>query len=392
MKKKILFIMESLRIGGAEKSLLTILNLIDYTKYDVDLFLFSHTGEFFNMIPKEVNILPEDEKYKIFKENRKKSFIKYIMKLDFKSAFYSICWLIGVLFSKLKKQKLYIGWKYVKNLFSSIEKEYDTSIAFLERKTIYFNVDKVNSKNKIGFIHNDYSVYPFDKNLDSYYFKCYNKIVTVSEHCKEVLMNIFPEYNEKFLVIKNMISPELIKKLSREKIQSYSIDENHINIVSVGRLVEQKGFDRAVLICENLVRKGYKIRWYIVGDGSQRKILSRQIIDKELSENMFLIGADTNPYKWMNIADIYVQPSRFEGYGITAAEAMSLSKAMVVSDIPEFREILKEKALYACNENEFVQNIETLINNNEIRKKIEYSNVNEDMSLTELNKLYTILG
>ena len=80
MKKIILFIMESLRVGGAEKSLITILNLIDYKKYDVDLFLFCHGGEIFDMIPKEVNLLPKDRIYKIFSENRKVSFIKYFFR------------------------------------------------------------------------------------------------------------------------------------------------------------------------------------------------------------------------------------------------------------------------------------------------------------------------
>ena len=71
MKKKILFIMDSLKIGGAEKSLITILNMFDYGKYEVDLYLFSHTGEFYNMIPKEVNVIEVDETYSIFEKNRK---------------------------------------------------------------------------------------------------------------------------------------------------------------------------------------------------------------------------------------------------------------------------------------------------------------------------------
>ncbi|MCI7442023.1 MAG: glycosyltransferase, partial [Clostridium sp.] len=63
MKKKILFIEEGLGIGGAEKSLLAILNLLDYSKYEVDLFLFRHNGEFMNMLPKEVNLLKASEDF-----------------------------------------------------------------------------------------------------------------------------------------------------------------------------------------------------------------------------------------------------------------------------------------------------------------------------------------
>ena len=391
MKKKILFIMESLGIGGAEKSLVTILNLIDYSEYDVDLFLFAHCGDFMDMIPKEVNILPEDEKYKIFKDNRKKSFIKYIMKLDFKSAFYSICWLIGVLFSKFKKQKLYIGWKYVKNLFSSIEKEYDTSIAFLERKTIYFNVDKVNSRNKIGFIHNDYSKYPYDEKLDKYYFSYYNKIATVSEHCKEVLIELFPEYRDKFIVIKNMVSKDLIEKLSNEKINNYNINKDFTNIVSVGRLVKQKGFDIAIEICKKLVNDNYKVHWYIIGEGEERGKLEELIIENKLENNLFLVGADTNPYKWMKIADIYVQPSRFEGYGITVAEAKVLNKVIIASDIPEFRELLDKKELLFNNKENLYNNIIKVIKEPEHYLKLEDSTQKEGY-FEELEKIYEIIG
>ena len=185
-KKKILFIMESLHIGGAEKSLLTILNLLDYNRYDVDLFLFDYKGEFFKMIPKNVKLLPLCKKYKIFSRDRKLSPIIFLLKLDFKSFYHSIHWLLKALISKIKREKLYIGWDDIKYFFDDINKKYDTSIAFLERKTIYFNVDKVKSKNKIGFIHNDYSIYPYDVKLDSKYFSYYKYIATVSEHCKEI--------------------------------------------------------------------------------------------------------------------------------------------------------------------------------------------------------------
>ena len=247
-KKKILFVMESLRIGGAEKSLLTILNLLDYRKYDVDLFLFTHTGEFIDMIPKEVNLLSEEKNYRIFYNNRKKSPIMFLKSGKIRQAYHATKWLINVAFSKMMHKKLYIGWNDIKFFFKKLPKEYDTSIAFLERKTIYFNIDNVNAKNKIGFIHNDYSVYPYDDKLDRKYFKYYNHIATVSDHCKDVLVSIFPEYKDKFLVIKNMVSKDLILKLSKEPIKNYNIDKNYINIVSVGRLVKQKGFDIAIEI------------------------------------------------------------------------------------------------------------------------------------------------
>lgn len=391
-KKKILFIMESLRIGGAEKSLLTILNLLDYTKYEVDLFLFKHNGDFFPMIPSQVHLLEESKSYKTFSDNRKMSPLKFLTKLDFNKVYHSSIWLFQTLISKIKKEKLYIGWNHVKYFFDTIEKEYDTSIAFLERKTIYFNIDKVKSKNKIGFIHNDYSIYPYDDKLDRYYFKYYNKIATVSEHCKDVLIQIFPEYEDKFMVIKNMVSKELIKKLSQEKIINNKLDKNSIKIVSVGRLVKQKGFDQAIIICKKLGENNINIQWYIIGEGEERKHLESLIKEYQLENNIFLVGADTNPYKWINIADIYVQTSRFEGYGITVAEAKTLNKPIVASDIPEFRELLSnEKGLLSKNINDFVTNIEKIINDKKLKTKIINNLKQEKITFEELEQLEKIM-
>lgn len=384
--------MDSLKIGGAEKSLITILNMFDYSKYEVDLYLFSHTGEFYNMIPKEVNVIKQDETYSVFEKNRKKSVIKYLSKLDLKRAFFSMCWLIGVLFSKLTKQKLYIGWSCLKKLVKPLDKEYDVAIAFLERKTIYFNVDKVKSNIKIGFIHNDYSKYPYNYKLDKKYFNSYNNIATVSDNCKDVLTKIFPEYAEKFVVIKNMVSRNLISSLSKEKIQNYAIEGNFTKIVSVGRLVHQKGFDIAIEICRKLVEDKIDVKWYIVGDGEDREKLENLIKKYHLENNFYLVGSDINPYKWINMADIYVQTSRFEGYGITVAEAKMLEKMIVASNIPEFKfQLDGEKGIIANDIEDFCTKIKVLIENPEVAKKYIKNLENEDETNEEFEKIIKLI-
>ena len=386
--------MDSLRIGGAEKSLITILNLLDYSKYDVDLYLLNHSGEFYNMIPKQVNVLDEDKKYKVFINNRKKAVFKYLAKFDIKSAFYTLVWLIGVLCSRITKQKLYIGWSCIKKLLKPIDKDYDVSIAFLERKTVYFNIDKVYSDKKICFIHNDYSKYPYNYKLDKKYFNYYDKIATVSDNCKDALINIFPEYEEKFFVIKNMVSKDLISKLSKEKIKNYVIDDKYTNIVSVGRLAYQKGFDISIEICNKLIKKGLKVRWYTIGEGEERQKLEQDIKKYNLEECFILVGADSNPYKWMKKADIYVQSSRFEGHSVTMMEAKKIEKVIIASDIPDFREQLKgDKGIIAKNVDDYYRTIKRYINNkNSFKKYIDnLKNENKKDNLEELNKLTRLI-
>lgn len=384
-KKKILFVMESLSIGGAEKSLLTILSMFDYDRFDVDLILFRHKGEFLSFLPKQVHLLEEDFLFKYFDDNRKMSPFRYISHGLFSQAFNSITYLIGSSFSKLKKMHLYIGWEHQKCFFTPITKHYDVAIAFLERRTIYYVADLVSADKKIGFIHNDYSVYPYDEKEDMRCFKEFNYIATVSEHCKQVLCEKFPMYSEKFTVIKNMVSRDLIFKMAHDPIPNFKKYNNFIYLCSVGRLTAQKGFDIGIDICAELINQQYKIKWYIVGEGEQRDILEQKIRNNNLKDNVFLVGSDVNPYRWMNMCDVYLQPSRFEGYGITVAEAKALNKRIVASDIPEFREQLEsyKNALFADNILDYVNNIINIL-----KKEIVISDIGEQQ---EIEKIYNLI-
>ena len=394
MRKKILFIMESLRIGGAEKSLLTILSMIDYSKYDVDLFLFRTNGEFMEFLPKEVNLLSPSENYEIFHENRKLAPFKFLKKLDFKRFYHSSMYLIKCLYYKIIG-KLYIGWEHVQYMFSEIGKEYDTSIAFLERKTIYFNIDKVKAVRKVGFIHNDYSRYPYDYQNDKKYFENYHKIATVSEHCKKVLIEIFPEYEEKFLVIKNMISKQMIEKMAEEKLEIEKKDE--IMIATVGRLVKQKGIDHAIDLCKMFVDNAYPIKWYVIGGGEEEESLNKKIIENHLQDNFILVGSQKNPYKWMKNCDVYVQPSIFEGFGITVCEAKILAKPIIATDIPEFREQISDgKNGYLAKSDEMMYNrIKEVIDNKDGIRDRFIENLKKDGNLEnreELEKFYEVIN
>ena len=144
-----------------------------------------------------------------------------------------------------------------------------------------------------------------------------------------------------------MILEEEILSLSEEKIADRVLD-NRKKIVSVGRLVKQKGFDIAISVCRKLVDSGIDIVWYIVGEGEERSNLEYLIRENQLENNFFLVGADKNPYKWMKIADVYVQPSRFEGFPMTILEVQQLNKYIVTSDIPEFKSLVREETCHCA--------------------------------------------
>ncbi len=359
-KTRLLFIMESLGIGGAEKSLLTLLSKLDYDRFEVSLFLFRHDGEFMKYLPSEVHLLPEDTSYVAFASNWKTAPLVYLQMGDLARVWYSLCYLFGCVWQRLARKPLYVGWNYVRHLFGTRCLSADVAIAYLERKCVYFTAEMVRAPRKVAFIHNDYSVYPYDAKLDTRYFADYQRIATVSDHCRQVLAERFPQYEERFTVIKNMVSSTMVRSMAQEQLPQALENEGELALVTVGRLVEQKGYDRAIRICRELVDKRLSVRWFAVGDGPLRAALEGKIKNQGLERNFVLVRSTPNPYPWMSRADIYVQPSRFEGFGITVAEAKALNKRIVCSDIPEFREQLEgyPNAWLAASEEEFVRSIE----------------------------------
>lgn len=391
MKKKVLFVMESLSIGGAEKSLITLLSNLDYSKYDVDLFLFYQKGEFLELLPKEVNLIEVPDTFKIFIKNPKESVNELIKKRKFKLLMFKGLEIISLVINKFILKKEYIGWNYIAESINIIPKNYDVAIGFLEKKSIYFTVDKTNAKKKIGWIHTDYKKIEFNFKLDNKYLNDLDKIVAVSEPCKNSLINTFSNIEDRICVIPNMISNKLIKKMANEKITDFNFIQDKVVICTVGRLTKAKGYDMAIQCCEKLLKRSLDFKWIVIGEGYERENIEKIINEKNLKENFILLGSKSNPYPYIKSCDIYVQPSRWEGFGITVSEAKILNKPIVVSDIPEFIEQIennKTGVIYSDIEDmvnkieqlilkkyirdDLISNLKNLyVNNNEEIKKIE---------------------
>lgn len=372
MKKKLLFVMESLGIGGAEKSLVTLLSQLDYSKYEVDLFLFQIKGEFLDLIPTEVNLLKVPNDFNSFIKNPKESIRDLIKLKKIKLMLYKNAEIINLAFNKLVLKKEYIGWRFIEKSIDILEKEYDAAIGFLEKKTIYFIVDKVKSKNKIGWIHTDYKSIQFNKDLDKKYLEKLNKIVAVSEPCKKSLQEVFPSIKNNIVVIPNLISDNLIKKMANENIKDFEFTDKILTVCTVGRLTEAKGYDRAIECCNNLANKGLNFKWIVIGEGSERNKLEKLIAENKLEDRFILLGSRQNPYPYIKNSDIYVQPSRWEGFGITVSEAKILSKPIVVSNINEFKEQITEDytGLIFNDVDEMASKIEMLLSDSELRNKL----------------------
>ena len=397
MKKKVLISMYSMNIGGAERSLIGLLENFDYYKYEVDLFLYRHEGEFMEFIPKEVNLLPTVDKYTTFERP-----IIDIIKEGHISL--GLARIMAKLKSKIKTKGLkneegtykymqYI-WNYSIPFLPKLNKEYDLAIGFLGPYD--FIINKVSAKIKMGWVHTDYyTIVNPDKKLDKKMWSKMDHIVNVSEECQKSFLKVFPEFEDKCIVIENILSNEFIIKQAKENIEEISTKKD-IKICSVGRFSNQKGFDMAAKACKLLINKGYDIKWYVVGYGGEENKIKQLIDELEIKDNFILVGKKVNPYPYIKMSDIYCQPSRYEGKAVTVREAQILSKPVVITNFPTAKSQLENGVdgyITSLSIEGIVKGIERLHKDYELRVELsENCKVRDYSNKSELNKIYNIIN
>jgi len=267
MKRKLLFVMNNMGCGGAEKSLVTLLNCIDYSAYEVDLFLFEQDGIFMELIPQEVNILPAPKYWGIMNSSFKSS-VRALAGLGrFDLIFCRIMQAaICRMFNSPERGEQHL-WRYIKRALPALDRKYDVAFGYMEKNPVYFVVDKVNADKKAGWIHTNYSHLNINKRIENKYFSCLDHIITVSGICAETLKAMFPAQKGKVRVIENILLPELIRKMadmgvalleeqSRKAKEIHTAREEPVQIVTVARLAYPTGFDIALEACSLLVEGG----------------------------------------------------------------------------------------------------------------------------------------
>ena len=393
--KKVLVASFDMEVGGVERSLISMLHNFDY-KYDVDLMLYSHTGDFMDLLPKSPNLLPEDKIYKTFRmpiaQIAKQGNIPMAI-----SRVYSI--LESKLISKIKglDESVYAQMEYMwKNslwFLPKYKKKYDVAISYLWPH--YFVAQKVDAKVKIAWIHTDYSKLETDIEVDLKMWDKFDHIVAVSEECKNAFLKKYGKLKDKVIVIENITSPKFIETMAKEKVENPMNDDNCFKIVSVARLSYAKGIDNAVRALKLLVDKGYdNIKWYIVGYGGDEEIIKNLIKENKLEDKFILLGKQINPYPYMKSADLYVQPSRYEGKAVTVCEAQILSKPVLITNYTTAKSQIKDGfdgCITELSVEGIANGIEMLYNNEDLRNKLSNNCKNTNYSnKDELQKLYDL--
>ncbi len=384
--------MNNMHCGGAEKALVSLLQSLDYSKYEVDLFLFKNEGILLKQLPKEITILPQPVNYTYFDMSLKMAVIKNFKKGNIRVIWYRI--LAGIVnkTEKIKAVKEQKVWAYLKKVLPSLAKTYDVAIGYLEKTPHYFCIDKVQASKKIGFIHNDYTMLQLDKKIDYPYFLKSDYIVTISEVCQAILKEVFPDFASKITLMHNISLPETIKKLAD---QTTELSNEDFNIVSIGRLHEQKGFDIAIKACKILVDRGLNVKWYVIGEGGQRGYLETLIKANQLEDTFILLGLKENPYSYVRMATIYAHPSRFEGKSIAIDEAKILHKPILVTNFPSAKDQIENGTtgvIVAMDPQAIATGIENLLLNKEFAYSLVENLQNEILgNEREIEVFYSLL-
>ena len=318
--KKLLFVNGHLNIGGVEKSLVDLLKNIDLELFEVDLVLFEEIGDYADEVPNDVNIIFYDltRTYGSFKH----CMLQGITARDWFSVWLRMIFLL----SKKIKARLFT---LAKPLFKP-NKRYDCAIAYRVGICTDFVGYIVNSKKKVSWWHHgEYDLNDKMTKRLSETYKKFDSIVAVSDSSKKLLNKSVPGIYKKLVTIPNIVDCDEIIKKAHENYDYGTSNSGHITLLSMGRLSPEKGMINCVHACKKLIDSGYKVKWYLIGEGVQRSEIEECISDYNLHNDIYLLGSQKNPYPYLKGADIFVHPSYVESLSLTVLEAFALNTPVV---------------------------------------------------------------
>ena len=356
--KKVIFCVYGLGIGGIEKCLVNLVNKLDLADFDVSIATMNPEYDLLHEIKQGIKII----KFEDYFINTTDTY-KQIKSIPISGK--KIEKLVRYVLYRLAVKFKLSPWKF----HYSLQDEYDLAIAYSHTGNVPNYVsDCVRAKKKILWYHTLW------KNPELYnVYKKFDSIVAVSETCRNNFCDCFPELESKVTVIHNIYDDEKVKTGSESLVNDF--DTNCISIVTVGRLSDEKGFKLAIDTCEILKTKlNLDFKWYWVGDGPAYKKAECLIYNAGLTKEFILLGKKDNPYPYMRLCNIYVQPSLSEAYCTTVMEAKMLNKAIVTTNVKSFYEQINHEQDGMISEGiatELAFNIETLLKDNELKNKIE---------------------
>lgn len=379
-RKKVLFLIESLSGGGAEKVLVTLLKHLDKSRFDVTLCCISNSGMFLNEIPGDV-------RYRFLLPARSglSAWDSFWYKIRYK-----------LIYSLLPHR-----WVY----HLAIPKGNEVEVAFTEGFATKLLASSPNVRaKKIAWVHIDLQQNPWTQARKIYRtieeekqcYAAYDSIVCVSESVAHAFKSVYAPASQ-VSVLYNPVDPEEIRRRAKDSCDiAWQLDDRVVRLVSVGRLVHQKGYDRLLRICGQLRREGYQFDLCILGEGNDRKELELLVEQECLRDNVRLPGFLANPYPLVASASLFVCPSRAEGFSTAVTESLILGVPVIATECAGMRELIGESGcgiIIDNHEKAFYLGLKSLLDNAselaEMREKAQmrgslFSLQNEMMALEKI--------
>ena len=352
--KKVLFVINTLGCAGAETALIELLKSLDEKEYELSLYVLMGQGEMIDKIPENVKLLNDHYcKDSVLSKQGKQAMMKTVWRSFWENGnvFGKFAYIVRT-FSAMRRTGKFqpdkILWRVISDGSPRFEETYDLAVAYLEGGSTYYVADHVKAKKKAAFIHIDYENSGYTRGMDRNCFDKMDRIFTVSDEVKKHFLNVYPKYQDKVKVFHNINNQDEIRRKAEEET-GFEDHFDGVRLLTVGRLTYQKAYDIAIDAMKLIKDRGYKVRWYILGEGSERPALEKKVKELGLEKEFLMPGAVSNPFPYYKQADIYVHATRFEGKSIAIQEAQTLGCAIIASDCNGNREqIVQEKDGLLC--------------------------------------------
>lgn len=378
---------DSLTCGGAEKSLVSLLPLLDYNQVEVTLMLVGRGGVFERYVPEQVKII-----------NFTPGCVTVWQKLWLRICRLAFSVLIRL--NRFRKHPLNsptMEWMTCRTAIRPYKNHYDVAIAYQQGFPCWYVLEKVSAGKKYAWINVDITKTKFRLDYVKKFYDRYDGVVAVSDALYDILLKIGLVDKERLHCVYDILNQDLIIRQGNEPFEGEEPDKRVTTIVTVARLMHHnKGQDLCIEAARILKDKGYRFQWFLVGDGPSRADLISQAVSSGVEQEIRFVGMQPNPYPYMKAADIYVQSSRYEGFGLTVTEAKILGRAIVCTDFPTaFNQLEdgKNGIIVEMSAVSIASGIEKLLTDDALRQRLMHATGKEvnKTALTESKKVMDLI-
>lgn len=312
---KVLFFIPNLAGGGAERVLVNLVNNMDSAQFNITILVLFDIGINKDYLKSNINY-------------------RYIFKKSFRG---------NTHFLKLFSPK-FLAQKFIKE-------DYDIAISYLEGPTTRIISGIQNKKTKkINWVHCELTKKQLVKSYrnSNEFSKCYkvfDSTIFVSETAKEAFEKA-TKLTSNHVVKYNTVETDKIREQSNEKIYDVNYNIKTTNLITVGRLTDQKGYDRLLPLTKGLASEGNDIHLYILGEGHLEKKIKKYIRENNLESYVTLLGYKDNPYKYVKQADLFVCSSYSEGFSTAVTESLIVGTPVLTTRVSGMEEMLGENNEY----------------------------------------------